>query len=456
MKDNRLFELSNRTFLKKSLTLLAPVVLQQLITVGINFLDNLMIGPFGETSIAAAAFGNQIYNFFQFICMGLGSGAVVMSSQFWGRRELEPMRTTAAMALRVAAAICALFTLLCAGFPGMMLHIFTNDAAVIATGTPYLRLIGITFFMAGLSSTATYLLRSVGTVKVSLTGSSIAFFLNLFFNWVFIYGKFGAPRLELVGAAVGTVIARAFEFIYVFGYFVFRDQKFGFRLKHFSLRSPDLRRQYVKFSIPVLVSDTLLGLSLSLTNVVYGHMSAEIASAGSISGSLIQLISIINVGWSGAAAIVIGNTIGEGDFDRAKREGNSYILMSFLFGLVVIIPILLLRGPYVSMYSIQPETAELVYTMLNITFFMLPIQTVAYVISKGILRGGGDTRFLLLADSSCVWFISLPLGALAAFVWHMSPAWVYFFLRVEFPLKGIVCFIRYCTGKWIKEIRAKG
>ena len=85
----------------------------------------------------------------------------------------------------------------------------------------------------------------------------------------------------------------------------------------------------------------------------------------------------------------------------------------------------------------------------------MSIAAVAYVISKGILRGGGDTRFLLLADSSCVWFLSLPLGALAAFVWHMSPAWVYFFLRVEFPLKGIICFIRYCTGKWIKEIRVR-
>ena len=358
MKD--LFELKNRNFLKKSLTLLLPVVLQQLITVGINFLDNLMIGPFGETSIAAAAFGNQIYNFFQFICMGLGSGAVVMSSQFWGRREMDPMRTTAAMALRVTTAVCAMFTVLCAGFPAMMLRIFTNDAAVISTGAPYLRLIGVTFLMAGLSSTATYLLRSVGTVKISLLGSAIAFFINLFFNWVFIYGKLGAPKLELVGAAVGTVIARCFEFLFVFGYFVFKDAKFGFRIKHFALRSAELRSQYIKYSIPVLVSDTLLGLSLSLTNVVYGHMSAEIASAGSISGSLIQLISIINIGWSGASAIVIGNTIGEGDFARAKREGNTYILMSFLFGLVVIVPILLLRGPYVSMYNIRQETADLV------------------------------------------------------------------------------------------------
>ena len=98
--------------------------------------------------------------------------------------------------------------------------------------------------------------------------------------------------------------------------------------------------------------------------------------------------------------------------------------------------------------------AEIARTMLRITFYMLPLQMVAFVISKGILRGGGDTRFLLLADSSCVWFISLPLGALAGFVWHLSPGWIYFLLNVEFPLKGIVCFIRYCTGKWIKEIHA--
>lgn len=93
--------------------------------------------------------------------------------------------------------------------------------------------------------------------------------------------------------------------------------------------------------------------------------------------------------------------------------------------------------------------------MMLCTYLMLPLQTVAYVISKGILRGGGDTRFLLLADSSCVWFLSLPLGALAGFVWHLSPFWVYFLLRMEFPLKGIVCFLRYCSGKWIQQIRSE-
>ena len=447
------FELRSKEFYTKTLHLMAPVVLQQLITVGVNFMDNLMIGGFGETQIAAASFGNQFYSLFQFICMGLGSGAVVLSSQFWGRKELEPMRRVAAIALQLTLALCALFTLVSVAFPQVILRVFTHEAAVVAAGTPYMRLIGLTFLLAGLSSTATYLLRSVGTVVIPLIGSAGAFFLNIFFNWVFIFGKLGAPRLELVGAAVGTVIARVFEFCFVFGYLIWRDDRFGFRLKHFFLSGGELWRPYFKFGLPVLISDTLLGVSLALTSVIMGHISEEISAAYAIVNSVVQVTCVLNVGMAGASAIVIGNTIGAGDIPRAKREGNTYVLLSLLFGLVIIIPLLLLERPYLSLYGIAGETRAMAHGMLLYgNCLWMPIQTNAYVVSKGILRGGGDTRFLLAADSSMVWFVSLPLGALAGLVWHLDPVLVYIFLRLEYPLKGIICLIRYLSGKWIKVI----
>ena len=447
------FNLS-KDFLKRTAVLMLPVILQQLISIGINFMDNLMVGSFGESQIAAAAFGNQFYSLFQFICMGLGSGAIVMSSQFWGRRELEPMREAAGIALRVTLVLCAAFTAFSVTCPGLIMRIFTNQQAVITEGIPYMRLIGVTFLLAGLSSTATYLLRSVGSVRVPLIGSAIAFFVNIFFNWVFIFGKFGAPRLEIVGAAVGTVIARTFEFCFVFGYFVLRDDRFSFRLKHFFLSGKHLRRQYIKFSVPVLISDFLLGLSLSLCSVIYGHVGEEITAANSIVNSSVQVLSVLNSSIAGASAIVIGNTIGEGDTLRARREGNTYVLIAALIGLIIIPILLLIEKPYVSLYTIADSTRAIAHSMFIINCFMMPFQTMAYMTSKGILRGGGDTRFLLLADSSCVWFISLPFGALAGLVWHLSPAWVFFLLRVEYPLKGLVCLVRYFSGKWIQVIRA--
>lgn len=447
-------ELTNKAFYKKTLTLMAPVVLQNLITTGINFLDNLMIGGLGESAIAAVAFGNTFFSLFNFICMGLGSGAVVLSSQFWGRKERESMRGVAAIALRLSALLGAAFSILAIAFPQLVLRFYTNEAAVIAAGIPYLRTVGVIYFLVGISSTSTYLLRSVGIVRIPMISSIIAFFLNLFFNWVFIFGKLGAPALGVVGAAIGTVIARVFEFCFILGYFVLKDERIGFRLKHLLLRGGALWGQYMKYAIPVLISDTLLGLSLSLVSTVLGHVGEAVAAANAITGSIIQITTVVNTATGIASAIVIGNTIGEGDIARAKREGNSYMILSFLFGLVLVVPLLLLEGPYFSLYEISESTRVIAHGILLVNCCMLPFQTNAYASSKGVLRGGGDTRFIMVADSACIWLISLPLGALAAFVWNWSPVWIYVCLRIQYPLKGLICFLRYASGKWIKEIRA--
>lgn len=449
------FELRSKSFYKKTFVLMAPIILQQLISVGINFMDNLMVGSFGETQIAAVAFGDQFYTLFQFICMGLGSGAVVLSSQFWGRKEVEPTRTVSSIALRLTALLCVLFTVASVGFPQVILRAFTSETAVIETGKLYLRLVGVTFLMAGLSSTATYLLRSVGQIRIPLIGSAIAFGLNLFFNWVFIFGKLGAPQLELVGAAVGTVIARLFELCFVFGYFLFKDQRIGFRPKHLALPGGQLWRPYFQYGLPVLISDTLLGVSLAVTGTIMGHMGELAAAASSIVLAVIKLVDIISSAMAGASAVVVGNTIGQGDIPRAKREGNSYMVLSFLIGLVIIIPLLLLGKPLLSLYNITDETRTMAFSMLCWTCVWMPLQTNAYLTSKGVLRGGGDTRFILVADSLLVWIFSIPVGALAGLVWNASPVLVYIILRVQFPLKGIICFVRYASGKWIKVISSK-
>ena len=351
-------ELKNPDFYRKTIRILIPVMLQQMITVGINFFDNIMVGSFGEAQIGAASLANQFYAIFQFVCMGLGSGAVVMSSQFWGRKELDPLRQVAAVALRFTLALSILFTVVSVGWPQVILRIYTNEEEVVQAGITYMRLIGCTFLFAGLSSTATYLLRSTSHVRIPLISSIIAFFLNLFFNWVFIFGKLGMPRLEIVGAAVGTVIARAFEFLFIMGYFVFKDPNFRFRLSGFFVSGRSVLRQFFRFSLPVIISDTLLGIGLSLTSVVIGHVSAELVAANAIVSTANQLLTIVNVAMAGASGVVIGNTIGEGNTDRAFREGVAYCVISIGFGVLATILILTLGTPYLRIYSVSQETIE--------------------------------------------------------------------------------------------------
>ena len=448
-------ELKSRDFYRSTVHLLIPVMVQQLISVGVNFADNLMVGSFGETQIAAASLANQFYAIFQFVCMGLGSGAVVMSSQFWGAGDRDSLKTVAAIALRFTAVISAVFLAVSVIRPELILRVYTNDAAVVAAGRTYMRLIGATFLFAGLSSTCTYLLRSTGHVRIPLISSVISFFLNLFFNWVFIFGALGFPRLEIVGAAVGTVIARSFEFCMIVGYFLLRDGNFRFRARHFLLPGGTLMRQYLRFSLPVIVSDTFLGVGLSLSSVIIGHISAPFVAANSIVLTATHLVTVVNTAMAGASAVVIGNTIGEGDRDRAYRQGVAYVVLSVAFGVLCSLLILLLQRPYLRLYTVSQETVDLALDFFLFNIIMSPIQTLAYVTSKGILRGGGDTRFLMFFDSILVWFLSLPLGALAGLVWHLPAFWIYFCLKIEYGAKGVICTIRFFTKKWIRVIRAE-
>ena len=451
-----LSELKSREFYRLTIHLLIPVMLQQLITTGINFLDNIMVGSFGETSIAAASLANQFYAIFQFISMGLGSGAIVMSSQFWGSGERDALKTVAAIALRFTLAVSAVFLVVSVAFPAGVLRIYSSDPAVVEAGKTYLRLIGCTFIFAGMSSTATYLLRSTGHVKIPLISSIVAFFLNLFFNYVFIFGALGFPRLEIVGAAVGTVIARAFEFCFIFGYFCLKDTNFGYRLKHFFRKDKNLLSKYIRFSLPVIISDTLLGVGISMGSVIVGHISAEFVAANSIVQTGNQLLTIGNSAMAGASAVVIGNTIGAGDTEKAYRQGVAYVVISVLFGAVCSGLIFILQNPYMRLYDISAGTVEMAKSFFLFLIIMSPIQTLAFVTSKGILRGGGDTRFLMVFDSILVWVFSLPLGALAGLVWHLTPFWIFFFLKLEFGAKGIICTIRFFSKKWIRVIRADG
>ena len=449
---SQLCQLKNPIFYKKTIHILIPVLLQQLISVGINFMDNVMIGSFGEVQIAAVSLANQFYNIFQFVCMGLGSGSIVLSSQYWGAKERDQLRYVAALAMRFTLVIGGIFTLLALARPQWVLGVYTNDGEVVAAGLSYMRIVACTFILYGLSTTATYLLRSTGHVRTPLISSVIAFFLNVFFNWVFIFGMLGFPALGIAGAAVGTLIARSFEFAYVFGYFVFRDRNFSFRLRDFFLSGRGHMRRYLRYSVPVLISDFSLGVGLSMISVIIGHISAQFVAANSIVQTGNQLLTVVNTSMAGASGVVVGNSVGEGNARKAYQEGLAYIILSVAFGLVFSLVIFLFRDAYIGIYDISAETAAAARSIFTFIIFASPVEAMAQVTSKGILRGGGDSRFILWADSILLWAFSLPLGALAGLVWGMSPFWVYFFLKLQYGGKGIVCLIRFFTKRWIKTV----
>ena len=218
-------------------------------------------------------------NIFHIFCMGIGMGANVLTARFWGMKDMDSLRKAMTIMYRICIALGLIFTLLTIITPGGLMRIYTNEAPVIDAGIIYFKWSIPTYLLLGLSLTTTIVLRSVGLVKIPLYCSIGAFFVNIFFNWVFIFGKLGAPRMEVAGAALGTVIARVFEFSVICGYVFLKDQRIGYRIRHLFMKCGDMIKDYLRISIPVLVSDGILALGNNSVAMVIGRLGEEFVAA---------------------------------------------------------------------------------------------------------------------------------------------------------------------------------
>ena len=299
----------DRTFYKTVAGIAVPIALQGLITTGVNMMDTIMIGMVGETELSAVSLANTFIHIYQILCMGIGLGASVLVARYYGLGDKTSMQKSVSIMTRLCIGIAALFAIATFLFPTQIMQIYTSEKRIIANGVKYLRWSVVTYFLLGLSLTSTIILRNVGKVQMPLFTSIGAFLVNVGANYIFIFGKFGAPAMGVAGAAVGTLIARIFEFVIIDGYLWFKDTAIEFRLKNFFMPVGGLWKEYIRISIPVLISDGILALGNNSVAMVIGRLGESFVAANAITSVTQQLSSVLIQGFSQAGAIVTGHTL---------------------------------------------------------------------------------------------------------------------------------------------------
>lgn len=446
--------IKERSFYQRVLTIGGPVAAQQVITAGVNMMDTIMLGQVGETALAASSMATQVHNLFHFMCMGMGMGASVLIARFWGAGERESLRKTLSLLYRFCLAVAAVYTFIVGIAPERVMRLLTPDTSVIFEGVRYLRWTLPCYFLYGLSLVTTVVLRNSGQMRISLYTSIGAFFINVFFNWVFIFGKLGAPVMGVAGAALGTLISRVFECFVICGFFFSRDKKISFRIRDLLEPCGELLPEFIRISIPVMISDTLLGLGNSMTSAVGGRVGKAFMSANSITGVAQQVTSVFTSGLGQAAVIITGNTLGEGDVERAKKQGTSFAVLGYALGVLCGLLLFAVTPVLVGSYKLTAQTSATAIQMMHAMALLMVFITPASILTKGVLRGGGDTRFLMAADILFLWVVSVPLGYLAGVVWKWSAFWVFLCLKIDHVLKATWCLFRLRSGKWIKKIKS--
>ena len=450
---SRLF-VKEKSFYKLILSIAVPVVLQNMITIGVNIMDTLMLGNYGEVQLSASSLANEFINIYHIMCMGMSMGAAVLTAQYYGAGNNPSLKKIVTIVLRMGLVIAAAFTVVTLLFPEELMRLYTPDEAVIEKGVLYFRISAVTYVLLGVSLILTNILRTVHQVRFPLVLSIVTFFVNVFFNWVFIYGRLGAPEMQIEGAALGTVIARLVECGSLVTYFFVFDKRIGYRIKDLFMKCGDHVRVYITYAIPVMVSDTLLALGNSAVSIIMGHIGASFVAANSIISQTVGLSTVFNQGLSSASSVITGNTLGKGERDKAYHQGVTFLCLSILIGLAAAVIILLISPLLVESFNITQETKDIAYQLMGSVSVMMVFQTVQSVLTKGVLRGGGDTRFLMLADILFLWLASIPLGYLCGLVWHLSPFWIYAALKIDWVIKSVWCIFRLRSKKWIRVVQA--
>ena len=443
----------DRNFYRSFAVLCLTLMLEQAVILSVNLADNIMLGRYSESALSGVAAVNQIQFVLQQIVFGVSNGMIVLGSQYWGQKRTGEIRMLSSIAMRAALGVAIALFIAVSLFPEQTLRLFTRDAAIVAEGVAYLKIIRFTYLFFAASSILLGTMRVVESVQIALRVSMLSLVLNCSINYVLIYGRFGAPEMGVRGAAIGTLTARIVE-LFVFAWYVFvRDRRVSMQPSDFLSADREMARDFFRVASPVILTQTLWGLANALQTVILGHMSAVAIAAQSISSNVFLLLKVASVGASSAAAILIGKAIGEGkDLSVLKEYTRTLQALFVAIGLVLGAALMIIRVPLLRVYNISDETRALANAYMIIQSVVLVTMSYQMPTNGGIIRGGGDTRFVMILDLISIWGIVLPFSCLAAFVWRLSPIIVIILLNSDQVFKCVPAFICVNSYKWIKRL----
>lgn len=443
---------ANKAFYKMVFALVMPMAVQNLINTAITSADVMMLGKVGETVLSASSLAGQVQFILSLIFFGITSGAAVLTAQYWGKQDTKTIEKIMGIAMRFSLIISLIFTVIVLVFTKPVMHIFTNEEAVVAEGVKYLRIIAFSYIPIAITMVYLNIIRSIEKVVISTIVYSNSLILNVALNAVLIFGLGPFPALGIRGAAIATLITRIVELIIVVIYAKYINKVITFEAKDLLVRDSLLLKDFLKYASPVIANELFWGAACSMNAVIIGHIGSSVVAANSVAQVTRQLAMVMAFGIANATAIIIGKTIGENNEKLAEEYGKRFLRLSIYAGLLGSVIVLIVRPIVMSTLTLSPEAVDYLSMMMFVMTYFTFAQSINTTLVVGVFRAGGDTKFGLVLDVSTMWGGSILLGAIAAFILKWPVTIVYILLMCDEIIKLPLTYYRYKSKKWLCNI----
>ena len=429
--------------------LAVPMALGNLISFLITLTDSIVVGRLGDGATAAIFSGTLIATTLQMLIAGIEGGITLGISQYFGKGEREPIKRIFSLGVALILALGVLLFLPSFFMPGAITRSFGSASE---EGARYLKLLSVSFPIYALSGGIGAALRGVESVRIVTFSSFLAFVVNLGFDILLVFGKLGFAKMGVLGAAAATLIARIIELSVLVLHLFFKDGKIKISPKELLKMNKGISRDFFKYTSPIILGQIIWIINTLFSSYVFASFRSDAVLTGlSVANTLNSLAYISINGLSGAVGIIVGKTVGEGRVEKLREYAYTTEVIFLFLGIITSLALILVRDPFASLYDISPEAMKIAKSLITVLAFTVIGTAYQLACLVGLVRGGGDTAFILKNDAVFIFLFVIPLTLIALKLGAPLPL-ILLALKSDQILKCLPAAIKINRFGWVKNV----
>ena len=452
--------IGDSAFYRLVLAVAVPILIQNAITNFVSMLDNIMVGQVGTEQMSGVAIVNQLLFVYNLCIFGGLAGAGIFTAQYFGRGDQEGVRHTFRYKIILGLLVTGIATALLVAAGDSLISLYLQGeadggdvGAALHWGREYLRvmLLGLPPFMAVQIYATT--LRECSETVLPMKAGITAVLINLCFNYLLIYGKFGFPQLGVTGAAVATVIARYVEaLIVVVWTHRHTDRNPWAKGVYRTLRVPrQLAWEYTVKGSPLLFNEALWSIGQSFLVQCYSVRGLNVIAAQNIANTFGNLFMIAFFTMGSAVSIIVGQLLGAGRMEEAKDKDNKLIFTSMLIALGVAVVYYLAAPLFPQLYNTTDAVRSLATRFMRTSCFFM-VQMAFLHTTYFTLRAGGRTVITFFFDCGSTWVLSVPIAFCLTRFTNLDVIWVYALVMMGDWIKCALGYVLLRRNVWLRNI----
>lgn len=437
--------------MSKIFKIILPITIQNFMFALVPVSDAMMLVNLDQDQMSAVSLASQAMFVLNIFIFAIVSGMSMFVAQYWGKGDIRSFEKMTGYALRLSIPILIVFWGMALFIPEGVMRVFTNEPAIVGFGVKYLRMVAFAYIFTGLAQVLEVVGKNIELVKQCTVISIFMVLSNVGLNAVFIYGLFGVPAMGASGAALATTLSSGMGVVGAV-IILIKKGKIRIRISDIFKTDMEMRRDFSKYSGPLLFNNISWGIGFTMISVIIGHLGGDVVAANSIAAVVKDLVSCFCFALAAGGAIVVGNELGAGRLDTAKLYGDKLFKFAVISGVILGVLTAASTPLILKIVKITPDAKfYLMWMLLMCTYYILG-RSINSVVISGILAAGGDTKFGMICDTVTMWAFIVPIGALLAFVVKIPVIWVCFFLYLDEMVKIPVVYKYFKKYNWVKNI----